>query len=105
MFYYSIPCTMTILTVGQLRRYRGAFKSGFFHIVYIPVPHQQAGIYRPYIRAIAFYTLGIPNCKSIVVSNGKNNSVWIYRIQIFFGHSRGSITVGTIMVIPVLGGQ
>src|SRR5690606_4844569 len=95
-------CTCPELMVFQLRWYRIAGPGFSFHLIYIPVGRKKTCVNYSYIPAVTFNLLHIPKGKSVIITNGEKYCIFIYTVQVHFGHRKGSIPVRSIMVIPVL---
>src|SRR5690606_3884553 len=69
---------------------------------YIPVCRKKTGVHHSHIPAVTFNLLHIPQGKSVIISNSKEDGIFINAIQVHFSHCQGGISARPVMVIPVL---
>ena len=99
---HKVACASHILIVSKADGQRSRLVSAAFHLVGIPVGIDISKVYHTHVGTVAFHLLNIPERECIVVAVGKEYCVRLARIKIVFGKITCSISVRTVVVVPVL---
>ena len=93
--------SIKILTGADGKIQRSGLVHRPFHLIDMPVCAKERRICNTHVRTHTFHLLRIPEREGIVVTMGYQDTVRAYGVEIVLRHLDCSITVASVMVIPV----
>ena len=75
------------------------------HLIDVPAGAQQHQVADTHVGTVAFDLLGVPEREGVVVAEGEEDGVGLARVEVVLGHRQGRVTVGAVVVVPVLLGH
>ena len=101
IYIYELVCSVEVLSRTDGEVERGRFVHRPFHLVYVPVCTEERCVCYADVRPYVLHLLGVPQRECVVVSVRHEYTVFADRIQIVSCHLDSSISVASVMVVPV----